>query len=209
MPGPRLLGIRGELSVGWGTYPGKGSGGAWRLLSLYLLLVFTGTFVCGWLTINVQEYIACVTGKDITCQRGSARQCCKGHVSFLWEKPIFDPSHKPNPLSSNDKKLHDWFRWWPKPMCKLPLQSVRYGCPHAYAKYNDFVTFSFDIFLYFFSRNRVTAERSVAQTCMTAQTTRVDARTCIFGVSLMYACIKGSRIPKRNPKFRPLWEFEA
>jgi hypothetical protein len=43
----------------------------------------------------------------ITCQRGSARQCCKGHVSFLWEKPIFDPSQKPNPLSYNHKNLHD------------------------------------------------------------------------------------------------------
>jgi hypothetical protein len=70
-----------------------------------------------------------------------------------------------------------------------------------------------DIFLFlffvFFSRNRVTAERSVAQTCMMAQTTRFDARTCLFGVSLMYACIEGSRIPKKNPKFRPLWEFQA
>jgi hypothetical protein len=44
---------------------------------------------------------------DITCQRGSARQCCKGHVSFLWEKPIFDPSQQPNPLSYNHKNLHD------------------------------------------------------------------------------------------------------
>jgi hypothetical protein len=43
----------------------------------------------------------------ITCQRGSARQCCKGHVSFLWEKPIFDPSQQPNPLSYNHKNLHD------------------------------------------------------------------------------------------------------
>jgi hypothetical protein len=43
----------------------------------------------------------------ITCQRGSARQCCKGHVSFLWEKPIFDPSQKPNPLTYNHKNLHD------------------------------------------------------------------------------------------------------
>jgi hypothetical protein len=43
----------------------------------------------------------------ITCQRGSARQCCKGHVSFLWEKPIFDPSQKPNPLSYNHKNIHD------------------------------------------------------------------------------------------------------
>jgi hypothetical protein len=50
-----------------------------------------------------------------------------------------------------------------------------------------------------FSRNRVAAERSVAQTCMMAQTTRFDARRCLFGVSLMYACIKGSRIPK-TPK---------
>jgi hypothetical protein len=46
-------------------------------------------------------------GVLITCQRGSARQCCKGHVSFLWEKPIFDPSQKPNPLSYNHKNLHD------------------------------------------------------------------------------------------------------
>jgi hypothetical protein len=145
----------------------------------------------------------------ITCQRGSARQCCKGHVSFLWEKPIFDPSQKPNPLSYNHTNLHDWLRWWPKPMCKLPLQSVGQGRPHAYVKYNDFVT-SFDIFfLYFFSRNRVTSERSVAQKCMMAQTTRFDARTCLFGVSLMYACIKGSTILKNPPKFRPLWEFQA
>jgi hypothetical protein len=46
-------------------------------------------------------------GEKITCQRGTARQCCKGHVSFLWEKPIFDPSQKPNPLSYNHKNLHD------------------------------------------------------------------------------------------------------
>jgi hypothetical protein len=55
-------------------------------------------------------------------------------------------------------------------------------CATALACDNDFVTFlSFDIFflfLVFFSRNRVTAERSVAQTCMMAQTTRFDARTC-------------------------------
>jgi hypothetical protein len=43
----------------------------------------------------------------ITFQRGSARQCCKGHVSFLWEKPIFDISQKSNPLSNNHKSLHD------------------------------------------------------------------------------------------------------
>jgi ribonuclease P/MRP protein subunit RPP40 len=45
--------------------------------------------------------------KRITCQRGSARQCCKGHVSFLWEKPIFDPSQKPNPLTYNHQNWHD------------------------------------------------------------------------------------------------------
>jgi hypothetical protein len=43
---------------------------------------------------------------SITCQRGSARQCCKGHLSFLWEKPIFDPSQKPSPLTYNHKNLH-------------------------------------------------------------------------------------------------------
>jgi hypothetical protein len=41
--------------------------------------------------------------RNITCQRGSARQCCKGHVSFLWEKPIFDLSQKPNPSTYNHK----------------------------------------------------------------------------------------------------------
>jgi hypothetical protein len=60
------------------------------------------------------------------------------------------------------------------------------------------VTFFLLVFFYFlyfvfFSRNRVTAERSVAQTCVMAQTTRFDVRTCLFGVSLMYACTKGSR----------------
>jgi hypothetical protein len=57
--------------------------------------------------------------------------------------------------------------------------------PHAYVKYNDFVTFYllivFYFFLYFFSRNRVAVERSVAQTCMMAQTTRFGTRTCLFG----------------------------
>jgi hypothetical protein len=47
------------------------------------------------------------TFEIITCQRGSARQCCKGHVSFLWEKPIFDPSQNPNPLTYNHKNSHD------------------------------------------------------------------------------------------------------
>jgi hypothetical protein len=63
------------------------------------------------------------------------------------------------------------------------------GAPHAYVKYNDFVTFFLLKFYYFFfvffSRNRVTAERSVAQKCMIAQTTWFGARTCLFGVSLM------------------------
>jgi hypothetical protein len=36
-----------------------------------------------------------------------------------------------------------------------------------------------------------------------AQTTRFDARRCLFGVSLMYAFIKGSIIPK-HPKIAGL-----
>jgi hypothetical protein len=42
---------------------------------------------------------------NITCQRGSARQCCKGHASFLWEKPKFDPSQKPNPIRYKPQKF--------------------------------------------------------------------------------------------------------
>jgi hypothetical protein len=60
-----------------------------------------------------------------------------------------------------------------------------------------------------FSRFHVAAERSVAQTCMIAQTMRFDVRRCPLGVSLMYACVKGSRIPRNPPKFRPLWEIQA
>jgi hypothetical protein len=81
--------------------------------------------------------------------------------------------------------------------------------PQAYVKYNDFVTFFILIFfICIFSRNRVTAERSVAQTCMMAQTTRFDASTCLLGVSLMYACIKGSRIPKNPQNFGPYGNFK-
>jgi hypothetical protein len=75
--------------------------------------------------------------------------------------------------------------------------------------FDFFLLIFFSIFFVFFSRNRVTAERSVAQTCMMAQTTWFGARTCLFGVSLISACIKGSRIPQNPPKFRPLWEFQA
>jgi hypothetical protein len=28
-------------------------------------------------------------------------------ISFQWEKPIFDPSQKPNPLTYNHKNWHD------------------------------------------------------------------------------------------------------
>jgi hypothetical protein len=80
--------------------------------------------VCATLRSAATRLREKIQQKNITCQRDSARQCCKGHVSFLWEKPIFDPSQKPNPLSYNHKSLHDSLRWWSKPMCKLPLQSV-------------------------------------------------------------------------------------
>jgi hypothetical protein len=39
-------------------------------------------------------------------------------------------------------------------MCKLPLQSVGYGRPHTYVKYNDFVALFLLIFFYFFSQSR-------------------------------------------------------
>jgi hypothetical protein len=85
--------------------------------------------------------------------------------------------------------------------------------PHAYVKCNDFVTFFllivfFCIFFGIFSGNRVAAERSVAQTCMMAQTTRFDPRRCLFGVSLMYVCIEGSRIPKTPQNFGPYGNFK-
>jgi hypothetical protein len=35
------------------------------------------------------------------------------------------------------------------------------------------------------------------------------ARTCLLAVSLMNACIKGSRNPKNTPNFRPPKEFQA
>jgi hypothetical protein len=116
-----------------------------------MLVVEFGTLVTSYV-----RRLSATARNNITCQRSSARQCCKGHVSFLWEKPIFDPSQKPNPLTYNHKNLHNWLRWWPKPMCKLPLQSVGYGRPHAYVKYNDFATFFpfIYIFLYFFSQWR-------------------------------------------------------
>jgi hypothetical protein len=31
------------------------------------------------------------------------RQCCKAHVSFLWEKPELDPSQNPNRSTNNHK----------------------------------------------------------------------------------------------------------
>jgi hypothetical protein len=69
--------------------------------------------------------------------------------------------------------------------------------------------FSFDItFLKFFSPNLVTAERSVAQICVMAQPTRFDARTCLFGASLMNACIKGSRIPQNPQNFGTYGSFK-
>jgi hypothetical protein len=136
----------------------------------------------------------------IRCQRGSARQCCKGHVSFLWEKPIVDTSQKPNPLSYTTKIYTIDYVGDLNRCANFHCNRLDKGTPHAYVKYNDFVTFFILILFYLvffvlFSRNRVTAERSVAQKCMMAQTTWFGARTCLFGVSLMYACIKGSRIP--------------
>jgi hypothetical protein len=64
------------------------------------------------------------------------------------------------------------------------------------------------LFFVFLSRNRVAAERSFAKKCMMAQTTRFDARTCLLEVSLMYACIKGSRIPKKTQNFGPYGNFK-
>jgi hypothetical protein len=87
------------------------------------------------------------------------------------------------------------------------------GAPRIREIYTTLWLFSFDSFFYsffkIFFRNRVAAERSVAQTCIMAQTTRFDARRCLFGVSLMYACIKGSRIPKKKTQnFGPYGNFK-
>jgi hypothetical protein len=66
--------------------------------------------------------------------------------------------------------------------------------PQVFMKYNDFMTFSFDIF----SRNRVPVEPSVAQTRMMAQKAWFDADRCLLAVSLMCVCFKGSGNPKKT-----------
>jgi hypothetical protein len=80
--------------------------------------------------------------------------------------------------------------------------------PHAYVKYNDFVTFFFRFKNKQFSRSHVQVEPSVASTCMMPQTMRFDAKRCLFGVSLMCACIKGSGIHKKPKNVRFCGNFK-
>jgi hypothetical protein len=60
----------------------------------------------------------------------------------------------------------------------------------------------------FFSRNRVTAERSVAQTCIMAQTTRFDARTCLSEFRLCTHPLRGLEFPKKTQNFDPYGNFK-
>jgi hypothetical protein len=99
-----------QLSFNWPCTPALVTGYIICLSFLRSGIAFTDFIY----TINTLSYRAIPRyvahserERRITCQRGSARQCCKGHVSFLWEKPIFDPSQKPNPLTYNHKNLHD------------------------------------------------------------------------------------------------------
>jgi hypothetical protein len=149
--------------------------------------------------------------RNVTCQRGSARQCCKGHVSFLWEKPIFDPSHKPYPLSYNRKNLRDWLRCDLNRCANFHCNRLDKGAPtHTWNTTTLWLFFFwyFVIFCIFFSQshNGRTERRTNVHD---GSNDAASPRTCLFGVSLMHACIKGSRIQKKNPKFRPLWDFQA
>ena len=43
----------------------------------------------------------------ITCTHGSAAQCCKAHIAFLYKQADFDQPPIPNPLTDSHQSVHD------------------------------------------------------------------------------------------------------
>lgn len=140
-----------------------------------------------------------------SCQCGRARQCFQGHVSFMLEKFTFTLSQKRTPSHITPKlalfiKLVE--------LANFIASSIGWGRPNAYVKLNDSDLLAFDLFPYF-SRNRLPAELSIAQTRAMFQTMRFDAHMCLFISLISRICggIEESRIPPKPPTVSSEWIF--
>jgi hypothetical protein len=62
-------------------------------------------FCCDYPQSTLRRHTLQISTIPFTCQRGSARQCCKGHVSVLWEKTYIRPFAEAKPLKLQPQKF--------------------------------------------------------------------------------------------------------
>ena len=136
----------------------------------------------------------------ITCKRVSAKHSVKDDHAFLWKHAIFGYLPSRNPSTDQDENLHDWLRRRAYLMCQKWFESVGWGRPHTWVKYN-LKNFSISTLLYLFFSCMPLQTRRLNRFARTmAQTTRFAVRKCLLGVALIRNYISGSKPPK-NPKF--------
>ena len=135
----------------------------------------------------------------ITCQRGSARQCCKSHMHFKGKTYIFDPSYITNYSSYGDGNWHGSLSPGVQQVCQVPSCYLQGFRPHAYVKYKVRVLF-FPFFL--FSEARAHYRPINRSSWLMAQNACSDVRKCLLGV-WSTTKPKWGRGSLKTPNFRP------
>jgi hypothetical protein len=94
----------------------------------------------------------------ITCQRGSARQCCKSHMHFKGKTPFLTARQPKNYSLHGDESWHDSLCPGYLQMCQVSLLYLWGFRPHKHVKYNLDVLFFIFVFVFLGTRTARTAK---------------------------------------------------